>query len=105
MQAYAYQAAVLGADLLEAYGRDGERHRRWARGLAARFRARFWLEEGYPAIALDGTGAPVDGLASNAGHLLGTGLLDRGEEARVARRLGELDSGWGLRTLTGDAAG
>ncbi|GLY76382.1 glycogen debranching N-terminal domain-containing protein [Actinoallomurus iriomotensis] len=105
VQAYAYQAAMLGADLLEAYGRDGDRHRSWARGLAARFRARFWLEEGYPAIALDGTGAPVDGLASNAGHLLGTGLLDREEEARVARRLGELNSGWGLRTLTAEAAG
>jgi glycogen debranching enzyme len=105
VQAYAYQAATLGADLLRAHGRDGEEHRRWAHGLADRFRARFWLDEGYPAIALDGTGAPVDGLASNAGHLLGTGLLDPEEEALVAGRIMELNSGWGLRTLTDAAAG
>jgi glycogen debranching enzyme len=36
------------------------------------------------------------------GHLLGTGLLDADEAALVAARLGspELDSGFGLRTLT-----
>jgi glycogen debranching enzyme len=105
VQAYAYQAATLGADLLEAFGGDGGRHRRWAADLAERFRARFWLDDGYPAIALDGLGEPVDGLASNAGHLLGTGLLDAAEEAIVAGRLAELDSGWGLRTLTDRAAG
>jgi glycogen debranching enzyme len=106
VQAYACQAATLGADLLDAYGRPGgARRRRWAAGLARRFRDRFWLDDGYPAIALDGTGEPVDGLASNAGHLLGTGLLDPGEEERVARRLMELHSGWGLRTLTERAAG
>src|SRR5205823_4577992 len=105
VQAYAYQAATLGADLLEAFGGDGGSHRRWAADLAGRFRARFWLNDGYPAIALDGAGEPVDGLASNVGHLLGTGLLDAGEEASVAARLAELDSGWGLRTLTDRAAG
>ena len=105
VQAYAYQAAMLGADLLDAYGTGGGDHRRWAAGLAARFRERFWLDDGYPAIAIDGTGRPVDGLASNAGHLLGTGLLTPQEEDRVAERLMELHSGWGLRTLTDRAAG
>ena len=108
VQAYAYQAAVLGAGLLDAFTGDaspGEVYRQWAAGLAARFRERFWLEEGYPAIALDGDGRPVDGLASNIGHLPGTGLLDPAEEDRVARRLMELHSGWGLRTLTPRAAG
>jgi glycogen debranching enzyme len=105
VQAYAYQAAMLGADLLDAYGTGGGDHRRWAAGLATRFRERFWLDDGYPAIAIDGTGRPVDGLASNAGHLLGTGLLTPEEEDRVAERLMELHSGWGLRTLTDRAAG
>jgi glycogen debranching enzyme len=105
VQAYAYQAATLGADLLDAYGTGGDDHRRWAAGLAARFRERFWLDDGYPAIAIDGMGRPVDGLASNAGHLLGTGLLTPEEEDRVAERLMELHSGWGLRTLTDRAAG
>ncbi|GLZ02843.1 amylo-alpha-1,6-glucosidase [Actinomadura sp. NBRC 104412] len=105
VQAYAYQAATLGADLLDAFGRPGaDRWRSWAAALADRFRSRFWLD-GYPAIALDGNGDPVDGVASNMGHLLGTGLLTPDEEARVAARLPELDSGFGLRTLTPHAAG
>ncbi len=56
-------------------------------------------------MALDGAGEPVGGLASNIGHLPGTGLLTADEEARVAYRLGELHSGWGLRTLSEGAAG
>lgn len=107
VQAYSYQAAVLGAGLLDAFAGEGagKAYRGWAEGLAARFRERFWLDDGYPAIAVDGSGRPVDGLASNIGHLPGTGLLDPGEEDRVARRLMELHSGWGLRTLTPRAAG
>lgn len=106
VQAYAYQAATLGADLLDAFGRPGgEEHRRWADGLAERFRERFWVADGYPAIAIDGKGEPVDGLASNVGHLLGTGLLTPAEEDAVVRHLPELLSGWGLRTLTPNAAG
>jgi glycogen debranching enzyme len=105
VQAYAVQAADLGAGLLDAFGRSGGDHwRAWAARLRERFRARFWVD-GYPAIALDGQGKPVDGLASNLGHLFGTGLLDPEEERRAAHRLAELDSGWGLRTLTGRAAG
>jgi glycogen debranching enzyme len=105
VQAYAYEAATRGADLLDAFGDDGEAHRRWAGELAGRFRDRFWLEAGHPAIAIDGEGKPVDGLASNIGHLPGTGLLTPDEEARVADRLAELHSGWGLRTLTDRATG
>lgn len=105
VQAYAYQAATLGAELLDAFGVTGaDRLREWAGRLADRFRAAFWLE-GYPAVALDARGAPVDGPTSNLGHLLGTGLLSTTEERMVASRLGELDSGWGLRTLTHRATG
>jgi glycogen debranching enzyme len=105
VQAYAYQAAIMGAELLDAHDRPGgERWRDWASALAERARSRFWLD-GYPAVAVDGAGEPVDGAASNIGHLLGTGLLTADEEERVARRLRELDSGWGLRTLSGRASG
>ncbi|HZJ06993.1 MAG TPA: glycogen debranching N-terminal domain-containing protein [Nocardioidaceae bacterium] len=106
VQGYAYQAAVLGADLLDAFGRPGaERWRTWAAELADRFRARFWVEDDagrFPAVALDGRGAPVDSVASNMAHLLGTGLLTDEEAGLVARRLAspEMDSGFGLRTLT-----
>lgn len=105
VQAYAYQAAMLGAELLDAFGEEGGvRWRDWAAELAERFRRRFWVD-GYPAIALDGHGRPVDGAASNLGHLLATGLLTPAEEERVAGTLAGLDSGWGLRTLTRRSAG
>jgi glycogen debranching enzyme len=111
VQAYGYAAARAGAALLDAFGRPGAQEwRSWAAGLAERFRQRFWLadEHGrYPALALDGSGEPVDSVASDMGHLLGTGLLNEQESALVARRLGspELSSGFGLRTLADSSAG
>ncbi len=106
VQAYAYEAAVGGADLLDAFDRPGAQDLRvWAHELRDRFRARFWVEDAqgrYPAIALDREGRAVDGVTSNMGHLLGTGILDPDEAATVAARLAgpDLDSGYGLRTLT-----
>jgi len=108
VQGYAYAAARQGADLLDAFGRPGApRWREWADALAARFRARFWTDDGYPAIALDGRGRPVDTVTSNIGHLLGTGVLDPAEEADVAARLAapDMDSGYGLRTLASTSVG
>ena len=106
VQAYAYEAATRGADLLDAFGRPGaERYREWAAALNERFRAAYWCGEGegrFPALALDGSKRPVDTLTSNIGHLLGTGLLDPDEELVVARHLAgsDLDSGLGLRTMS-----
>src|SRR5262249_22255919 len=100
VQGYAYAAALQGAGLLDAFGRPGAGPwRDWATALAHRFRDRFWVD-GYPAIALDGSGRRVDTVTSNIGHLPGTGLLDAAEEAQVADRLAapDLDSGFGLRT-------
>ncbi|MCG5221105.1 glycogen debranching N-terminal domain-containing protein [Streptosporangium soli] len=61
-------------------------------------------ENGYPALALDRDKQPVDSLTSNIGHLLGTGLLSSGEEARVAELLGTpaMSGGFGLRTMSAD---
>ena len=109
MQGYAYEAAVSGAALLEAFGLPGgEAYRNWAAELATKFRERFWCGTGddrFPALALDGHKERVDALTSNIGHLLGTGLLDPDEELAVARHLAgpELDSGWGLRTMSSGA--
>ncbi len=111
VQGYAYEAATKAADLLDALEEDGaERLRAWAAELRTRFRDRFWVEtpEGrYPAIALDRDGRPVDTLTSNAGHLLGTGILDPEEERAVADLLvgPSMSSGFGLRTMSTDAAG
>lgn len=113
VQGYAYEAALAGAALLTELGDGGDdidRWREWAAALAGRFRERFWLDDAvgpYPAIALDADNRPVDTVTSNMGHLLGTGLLDAAESAAVARRLATpaMDSGFGLRTMSTDAAG
>lgn len=105
VQGYAYQAAVGGAALLEAFGRAGAaRWRGYAAELADRFRSAFWCEDDlgrYPALALDSDKQQVDGVASNMGHLLGTGILSRAEQELVVQRLlhPSLFSGYGIRTL------
>ncbi|WP_392842484.1 glycogen debranching N-terminal domain-containing protein [Streptomyces sp. LN500] len=109
VQAYAYEAARGGADLLRAFGRPGaDRWEEWAERLRDRFRSHFWVEDErgpYPAIALDGDKKPVDSVTSGFGQLLGTGLLNHEESALLAARLGapDLDSGHGLRTLSSDS--
>jgi glycogen debranching enzyme len=111
VQGYAYEAAMAGATMLEAFGRSGaDRFRLWANDLATRFRSRFWCGQGdsrYPALALDGEKEQVDSLSSNIGHLLGTGMLNAEEELLIARRVASpaLDSGLGLRTAAASDVG
>lgn len=111
VQGYAYQAAVLGAEILERFNRPGASHARdWAGRLKRLFNERFWVRDEtgrYPAIALDVDKQPVDSLTSNIGHLLGTGILDReGVSDVVSRLMGpELLSGYGIRTLSCDSGG
>ena len=111
VQGYAYQAAMLGAGILERFNRPGAgRMRDWAQRLKHDFNEHFWVEDGqgpYPAIALDARKRPVDSLTSNIGHLLGTGILDREGVAHVASRLmgDDLLSGYGIRTLSRRNAG
>jgi hypothetical protein len=111
VQGYAYEAATSGARLLEAFGRPGaDRLQAWAAALRDRFRGAFWVADArgrFPAIALDSSKAPVTAAASNQGHLPATGLLDPDEIAAVAARLRQpdMDSGYGLRTMSSEAAG
>ncbi|MBN9102668.1 MULTISPECIES: glycogen debranching N-terminal domain-containing protein [unclassified Pseudonocardia] len=108
VQGYVYEAALAGAELLEAFGRAGAaRWRTYAAELAVRFRERFWVPGGFPALALDGDKNPVDSLTSNIGHLLGTGLLDAGESEAVGARLlgADMASGFGLRTMSSASGG
>ncbi|MFI8227719.1 glycogen debranching N-terminal domain-containing protein [Streptomyces sp. NPDC085900] len=75
--------------------------------LRDRFQRDFWMpERSFPALALDGEGRQVDALASDAGHLLWSGLLDKEYGEAVGRRLLEPDffSGWGVRTLAAGQA-
>ncbi|MFI9247823.1 glycogen debranching N-terminal domain-containing protein [Streptomyces sp. NPDC053086] len=114
-QAHAHRAALLGADLLDAYDRPGATElRHWAQTLRTAFRAGFWIEDrggGRPAAALAPDGRPVPHLTATAVHLLDTGLLGAGRLApglldkvhteHLARLIGTpaMDAGWGLRGL------
>jgi len=106
-QGYAHEAALVGARLLERLGDADEASawRAWAAALAERFRAQFWVRDElgpYPAIALDAEKRPVTAVASNMGHLLGTGILSPAEATIVVDRLMHptLRSGFGIRTLS-----
>ncbi|MFJ2781106.1 MULTISPECIES: glycogen debranching N-terminal domain-containing protein [unclassified Kitasatospora] len=116
VQAQAHRAALHGAELLEEFGRPGaEEWRDWAAALRGRFRDRFWIDDlsgGRPAAGLAPGGQPLPAVASSLVHLLDPGLcadggrhqslLDREQTRLLAQRLAapELDSGWGLRTLS-----
>lgn len=106
VQAYAHEAAVRGAALLAELGAEPVPGLdAWAADLRSRFARDFWVDSddgGHVAVALDRHGERVDSVASNMGHLLGTGLLAPDATARVATLLADpaLDSGFGLRTLT-----
>jgi glycogen debranching enzyme len=74
--------------------------------LKEHFNRDYWLSPlGTVALALDGEGRQCDVVASNAGHLLGTGILPPDREKLVAERLMQKDmfSGWGIRTLAESA--
>ena len=107
-QAYAVEAASGAADLLDALGESGGEHwRSWADALRERVRDRFWVGEGvdaYLAMALDADGHPVDGVGSNMGHALGSGLLSEEETDRVVERLMRPDMlrDFGIATLSAD---
>ncbi|MBS2939174.1 amylo-alpha-16-glucosidase [Nocardioides sp. J2M5] len=106
VQAYAHEAAVRGAALLADLGADPVPGlEEWAADLRDRFGTDFWVDAadgGHVAVALDRDGARVDSVASNMGHLLGTGVLGADATARVADLLADpsLDAGFGLRTLS-----
>jgi len=105
LQGYAYDAKVRGARLARSVWKDetlAVRLEREAAELKRRFNRDFWVEDGeYFALALDPEGRQVDCLASNNGHLLWSGIVDKSKAAAVAGHLlgGKLFSGWGVRTL------
>jgi glycogen debranching enzyme len=109
VQGYVYAACRRLADVAGQYG---------DRALAAELRERaervrslvedrFWIESANCyAQALDGEKLPIDAVTSNAGHLLFCDLPSPERAARLAARLmrSDLFSGWGIRTLSSEAA-
>jgi len=110
-QAYAVEALLGAAHLLDALGEDGgDRWRADGEALAERVRSSYWVDQGGPrrlAMALDGSGTPVGSLGSNMGHVLGTGALTSAEAGDVAAALlhPDLLDRFGLRTLGSSTRG
>lgn len=85
LQGYVFDAKRRLAEAAEYLGditRAGQL-RQEAATLQARFEEQFWCEDlGYYAYALDGDKQPVKTIASNAGHLLWSGIV-RPERAEL----------------------
>jgi glycogen debranching enzyme len=105
LQGYAYDAKMRGARLARLIWKDpafADRLEKEAADLKRRFNRDYWVEgDGYYAIALEADGSKVDALASNNGHLLWSGIVDKSKAKSVASHLmsSAMYSGWGVRTL------
>jgi glycogen debranching enzyme len=105
LQGYVFDAWLRMAEIFEHRG-DAARAadlRRKAGELQERFDEAFWSDEiGFYAFALDPEKRPVKTIASNAGHLLWSGIASPERAERVVQRLLQPDmwSGWGIRTLS-----
>jgi glycogen debranching enzyme len=78
-----------------------------AQKLKSRFNKDFWMNDrNYVALALAKYNKPCGVIASNAGQLLGRGILSHTQEDLVAKRLMQNDMfcGWGIRTLSSEEA-
>ena len=85
------------------------RYRQRAHDLQVAFNRDFWVDDpagGYVALGLDCNKRPIDAVASNMGHCLWTGILDRDKAEAVARRLlaDDMFTGWGIRTMASSMA-
>jgi glycogen debranching enzyme len=105
VQGYIYQAKVGMARLLRQHGETDQARalELQACELKERFNRDFWMEEeGYFALALDREKRQVQGVSSNAGHCLWSGVCDADKAQRVADRLlaPDMFTGWGIRTLS-----
>lgn len=105
VQGYQYAAKKEAAMLAALTGRErlSQRLAEEAAELKEKFNKTFWDEEmGTYVLALDGKKEPCRVVASNAGHVLFTGIADPEKAVKVAETLTseEVFSGWGIRTLS-----
>ncbi len=105
LQGYVYDAWRRMAKIYDALGQSDRAATLLARAedLYRRFNAAFWDEgEQFYALCLDPDKRRVMSIASNAGHLLWSGIVPKERAAAVARRLmaDDMWSGWGVRTLS-----
>jgi len=105
VQGYVVRARLGMADVLDALGRRDEAaaQRAAADRLVEVIDQRFWMSaEGTYAMGLDRDGRQIDGVGSNAGHLLWADAISPQRAASVSTRLmaDDMFTGWGIRTLS-----
>lgn len=104
-QGYLYAARLAIACISRRLGHSSLANRldKQASDLKTKFTRDFWMDaEDFLALALDGEGRQVKAVTSNAGHCIWSGIVDGDRADKVADRLlaQDIDSGWGLRTLS-----
>jgi glycogen debranching enzyme len=107
LQGYVYDAKLRMAQIYDVLERpkDARRLRRQADTLFNLVNERLWWEEeGTYYLGLNGRKEGIRTVASNAGHLLQSGIVPPERAGRVVERLlrGDMWSGWGIRTLSSD---
>jgi glycogen debranching enzyme len=107
VQGYVYAALIARSHIATESGDRAlaQALRARAAALKQRFNEDFWVETedgGYFAMGLDREKRPIDGIGSNMGHCLWTGIVAEDKAAAVARTLMDptLSNGWGIRTLS-----
>jgi len=107
VQGYVYAAFLAMASIAEWRVDAGAAHwRQRAAAMRVAVEKRFWLDDlQFYALAIDGGNQPCRVRASNAGHLLFTGLPIMERALAVGRQLlsPAFASGWGIRTLPVEA--
>ena len=104
VQAYVYAAYIARAHFADEMDEPdvAKDYRTRAQDLRAAFNRDFWLEDkGWFAMGLDADKRPIDALASNMGHCLWAGIVDKEKAPLIAERLlsPQMFNGWGIRTL------
>jgi glycogen debranching enzyme len=107
LQGYVFDAKTRMAEIYDVLGRpkDARRLRREAQRLYERVNeTMWWEEEGTYYLGLNGRKEGIRSVASNAGHLLQSGIVPVERAGRVVERLlaDDMWSGWGVRTLSAD---
>ncbi len=105
VQGYYYaalQAMALFAFIKKSF-KDASRYFKKSIELKRRFNREFWVESGrYIAFGLDSKKEKILTRASNMGHCLAAGIIDKSRIGHVVDALfdGDMFSGWGVRTVS-----
>ncbi len=105
VQGYVYDAWQRAAAIYELWGQQEQAQtlRSKASKLYQHFNERFWMEdEGFYCLGLDSKKQQIRSVASNAGHLLWSGIVPSERAKQLVQRLFQADlwCGWGVRTLS-----